>query len=98
MRVIKSLPWRTDERLWNVYNKEKSGISLVILDLIVPKLGGKRCLEELLKIHPGLKVLIASGYSDAKSRDDLLQAGAKGFVAKPFQMSQLLKTVRTGFG
>jgi two-component system cell cycle sensor histidine kinase/response regulator CckA len=77
-----------------IYNKEKSGISLVILDLIMSKVGGKQCLEELLKIHPGLKLLIASGYSDAKSRDDLLQAGAKGFVGKPFQMSQLLRTVR----
>jgi len=78
----------------DVYNKEMSRISLVILDLIMPRVGGKQCLEELLKIHPGLKVLIASGYSDAKSRDDLLQAGAKGFVGKPFQMSQLLKTIR----
>jgi two-component system cell cycle sensor histidine kinase/response regulator CckA len=78
----------------DVYAKEKSNISLVILDLIMPKVGGKQCLDKLLKIHPGSNVLIASGHSDGKNREELLRAGAKGFVGKPFRIAQLLKTVR----
>ncbi|MGO9571804.1 MAG: response regulator, partial [Desulfomonilaceae bacterium] len=77
-----------------VYETEKNSISLVILDLIMPKMSGRRCLEELLKVEPKVKVLISSGYSDAENRDELIQVGAKGFVGKPFQMTQLLKTVR----
>ena len=76
------------------YNKKRSDISLVILDLIMPKMGGKQCLEELLKIDPRLKVLIASGYSDTYNREELVRAGARGFVEKPFRMTELLQALR----
>jgi PAS domain S-box-containing protein len=75
-------------------DKERSDISLVILDLIMPKIGGRQCLDELLKIDPRLKVLIASGYSDAENREELVRAGAKGFVGKPFHMTELLQALR----
>jgi len=77
-----------------IYGKERNSISLVILDLIMPKVGGRRLLEQLLQVAPDIKVLIATGYSDATNRDELLHAGAKGFVGKPFEMAQLLKAVR----
>jgi two-component system, cell cycle sensor histidine kinase and response regulator CckA len=77
-----------------VYEKERKNISLVIMDLIMPKIGGKRCLKELLKIEPQVKVLVASGYSDSDNRDELIEAGAKGYVAKPYHMADLLRTVR----
>jgi PAS domain S-box-containing protein len=78
----------------DLYRKKRSNISLVILDLIMPKIGGRQCLEELLKIEPSLKVLIASGYSDADNKEELIQAGAKGFVEKPFQIAELLQALR----
>jgi two-component system cell cycle sensor histidine kinase/response regulator CckA len=78
----------------DLYRKKRSNISLVILDLIMPKIGGMQCLEELLKIEPSLKVLIASGYSDADNKEELIQAGAKGFVEKPFQIAELLQALR----
>jgi two-component system, cell cycle sensor histidine kinase and response regulator CckA len=77
-----------------LYDKERSDISLVILDLIMPKIGGKQCLEELLKIDPSLKVLIASGYSDTYNKEELVRAGASGFVGKPFHMTELLRALR----
>ena len=36
---------------------------IVPLDLIMPEMGGKQCLEEILKIDPSGKVIIASGFS-----------------------------------
>jgi len=53
-----------------------------------------RCREKLLKIEPRTKVLVACGHSDAENRDELIQAGAKGFVGKAFPLAELLKTVR----
>ena len=78
----------------DLYGKERSDISLVILDLIMPKMGGRHCLDELLKIDPTLKVIIASGHSDADNREQLVWAGARGFVAKPFKMRELLGALR----
>jgi two-component system, cell cycle sensor histidine kinase and response regulator CckA len=77
-----------------VYTTGRQDISLVILDLIMPEMGGKQCLEEVLKIDPQARVLIASGYSVTGSSNEALAAGAKGFVNKPYDMRELLATVR----
>jgi two-component system, cell cycle sensor histidine kinase and response regulator CckA len=77
-----------------VYRKEQSRIALVILDLIMPEMGGKECLEGLLEIDPAIKVLVATGYSANRPTKSDLSSGAKGFVAKPFAMRQVLEMVR----
>ncbi len=77
-----------------VYMKEKAVISLVIVDMIMPVMGGKECLYKLLKINPEVKVLIASGFvPDAETRE-AIETGAKGFVSKPFHVDKLLRAVR----
>jgi len=50
--------------------------------------------EELLKIDPQVKTLIASGYSADASVKDTIELGAKGFVTKPFRVKELLRDVR----
>jgi PAS domain S-box-containing protein len=78
----------------DLYEKKRDSISLVILDVIMPKMGGKQCLEELLKIDPHAKVLIASGFAVDVSTKEALSAGARGFVPKPYDLQQVLRTVR----
>ena len=78
----------------DLFKKERSQISLVILDLIMPKMGGKECLKELLKIDPQVNVLVASGYSADASVKETIQMGAKSFVTKPFRGNDLLRDVR----
>jgi two-component system cell cycle sensor histidine kinase/response regulator CckA len=76
------------------YRREKERIDLVILDLVMPKMSGKKCIEALLGINPAVKVVIASGYSESEHRTGLIEAGAKGFVGKPYAANKLLKTIR----
>ena len=78
----------------DLFKKERSQISLVILDLIMPEMGGTECLKGLLKIDPNVKVLTASGFSADASVKETIQIGAKGFVAKPFRVKDLLSEVR----
>jgi CheY-like chemotaxis protein len=78
-----------------LYQEKRDEISLVILDLIMPEMGGKGCLEELVKINPAAKVLIASGYTLQDSTKEMADIGANGFVNKPYDVRQLLETVRT---
>lgn len=84
----------TGREALDIYTKAQDEISLVILDLIMPEMGGKQCLEELLKINPTLKILIASGLSPGISTEESLASGARGFVSKPYNMKQLLRAVR----
>jgi DNA-binding NarL/FixJ family response regulator len=69
-------------------------IDLVILDLVIPGMGGKKCYEEILKINPQAKILIVSGYSANGPGKEAVEAGARGFVGKPFDVEHLLGTVR----
>jgi len=64
------------------------------IDLIMPGMGGRKCLEKLLKINPRARVLIASGYSVDGPTKKALEAGAKGFISKPYDIKQMLKVVR----
>lgn len=77
-----------------IYRSNQDRIGLVLLDLIMPEMGGKQCLEELLKINPRVNVVIASGYSANGPAKDAPASGAKGFVNKPFQLKDLLCVVR----
>jgi two-component system, cell cycle sensor histidine kinase and response regulator CckA len=69
-------------------------IAVVILDLIMPEMGGKQCLAGLLSLDPSAKVIIASGYSASDATREALTSGAKGFVNKPYDMRQVLNIVR----
>ena len=78
----------------NTYRERGERINLVILDLVMPGMGGKQCLEELLRLYPALKVIIASGYAVNGPTKEALDAGAKGFIRKPYELGQMLGAVR----
>ena len=82
------------ESALEIYSEKKEEINLVILDIIMPGIGGRHCLEKLLKMNPRVKVIIASGYSINGPTKEVLEAGAKGFISKPYDMRGMLKTVR----
>jgi len=77
-----------------VYQARSDEIALVILDLIMPEMGGEQCLDGLLSLDPSVKVVIASGYSVSGPTKDALASGASGFVNKPYDMRQVLEVVR----
>ena len=47
--------------------------------------GGMKCLAELLKINPQVKVVVASGYSDIGPMKETMEAGAKNLSASPMK-------------
>jgi PAS domain S-box-containing protein len=76
------------------YREKPENISLVILDLIMPGMGGKQCLKEILKLNPQAKVVIASGYSINERAKEVLDSGARAFIRKPYELKQMLGVVR----
>ena len=82
------------ERAIEIYGKEKEHIDLVILDMGMPGIGGHKCLEHLLKIDPGIKVIIATGYGLNGKVKETLESGAAGYMGKPFLKADMLKRVR----
>jgi PAS domain S-box-containing protein len=84
----------TGEEALEMIAKPTRPIDLVVLDLGMPGMGGLKCLMEILKIDPQLKVVIASGYSEDGTVQDALDSGAAGFIPKPYQLTDFLQTVR----
>jgi PAS domain S-box-containing protein len=84
----------TGERALELYRGGDAQIDLVILDVIMPGMGGLRCLEELLKLNPGLPVIVASGYSADGRVSQEAPHGSRGALRKPYQMVEMLRLIR----
>ncbi|MBF0528466.1 MAG: PAS domain S-box protein [Deltaproteobacteria bacterium] len=93
----KVLTASSGEEALGIYLRKQNEIDLVIMDIGMPGMGGHKCLTEILKLDPSAKVLIGSGYSNEQVKKTL-EAGAAGFVGKPYQFSELLNKVRTVLG
>ncbi len=94
MGGYKVLTARNGEETLQVYASHREEISLIILDLIMPGMGGGRCLEELLRMDPNVKVLIASGHSSDGITQAAKVSGARGFVSKPYDAKDILAAIR----
>ncbi len=78
----------------NIYRWEPGAFHLVILDLIMPGMGGYECLQELVKINPCVKVIITSGYTAQITAQAVIDAGACRFIEKPYNYDQFLAEIR----
>lgn len=85
---------RSGEEALEIYAARRDEIAVVILDLIMPGMGGKRCLEDLLRIDPDSKVIIATGLSSNGLAPDEKGTGARGFVMKPYGAKDILRAIR----
>ncbi|WP_299979118.1 response regulator [Desulfobacula sp.] len=77
-----------------VYKRKGDQIDLVLLDIGMPGMGGHRCFEELLRINPGIKVIIATGYPASGKVKETLGSGAAGFISKPYRIADMVKKAR----
>ena len=82
------------EKALEIYRHEQAKINLVLLDLMMPGMGGIKCLDELLKINPEAKVIIASGYFVNDNAGGPSKEGAKGFIKKPYIIEGMLHEIR----
>jgi signal transduction histidine kinase len=78
----------------NKFMENKDRIQLLMLDVIMPKKGGKEAYDEIRKIKPDIKTIFASGYTaDILNRKGMLEEGIN-FVFKPISPGGLLRKVR----
>ncbi|MGD9037129.1 MAG: response regulator [Syntrophobacterales bacterium] len=77
-----------------IYESRGADIDLVVLDLIMPKLGGRDTLTGLRKLNPTAKVIICSGYGSRENGLQQLMASGVNLVHKPFKPEELVLAVR----
>jgi two-component system cell cycle sensor histidine kinase/response regulator CckA len=81
-------------RALEVYQAHQGEIALVVLDVVMPEMGGRECLHRLRELDSTVRVLIATGYTINGSARELVSEGALGVVEKPFNVQELTTTVR----
>ncbi len=75
---------------------EENKPKLVLLDLRMPNVGGIEVLERLPRIDPRIVPIVITGYGTVDSAVASMKLGAFDFIAKPFNMDQLLDVVTRG--
>ena len=78
----------------SIYGEHNGGISLVILDMVMPRMGGQETFLKLKEMNPAVKALLSTGYSQNAKTKEILKNGVMGFVQKPYQLDELLSKVR----
>jgi DNA-binding NtrC family response regulator len=77
-----------------LYDQHKKEIDLVITDMGLPGITGKDEFKILQEMNPGVKVVLASGFFEPEMKLELLKAGAKGFIQKPYIPDDILRIIR----
>ena len=77
-----------------LYEKLATDIDLVILDMIMPGMGGGETFDSLRLINSSVKVLLSSGYSVESQAQNILERGCNGFIQKPFRIEDLSLMIR----
>ena len=77
-----------------IYKENPNEIDLVLLDMVMPKLGGHQTFYKIKEMDTNAKVLLSSGYVSEEEVNDLLEQGAKGFLPKPHRIAVMASAVR----
>ena len=78
----------------DLFKNNKDQVDMVILDMIMPAMGGGETYEKLKEMNPAVKVLLSSGYSMNGQASEILKRGCLGFIQKPFRMKVLSQKIR----
>ncbi|MBN1547381.1 MAG: response regulator, partial [Syntrophaceae bacterium] len=76
------------------YNEMKDEICVVILDMVMPGMGGEETFDTLKEINPDIKVILSSGYSLDGQAKVIMSRGCKAFIQKPFSLNNLSQKLR----
>jgi two-component system cell cycle sensor histidine kinase/response regulator CckA len=78
----------------DIYEENRDTIDLIILDMIMPDMGGGDTFGRLKEINPNVRVLLSSGYSIDGRAQEIMGRGCDAFIQKPFRMEELSQKIR----
>ncbi|NOY68469.1 MAG: PAS domain S-box protein [Deltaproteobacteria bacterium] len=78
----------------SIFKADHGKIDMVILDLMLPDKSGGEVFSEIKAVRPDVRALLASGFAKNGKAAELLAAGCRGFIQKPYNISQLSSAIR----
>jgi CheY-like chemotaxis protein len=80
------------------YRRSGGNIDLVIIDMIMPNLGGRDCFREIKAMNPDVRAILSSGFSLDGAVQEIINEGIAGFIQKPYRLEQLSRAVSKALG
>ena len=80
----------------DIYSEHSPEIDLVLLDLIMPVMGGGETFDKLKEIDPEVKTILISGYNIDSQVAGIINRGCHGFIKKPFTVGELVGVISDG--
>ena len=75
------------------YQKHHRSVNLVIIDVMMPEISGRECFNEMKRINPSVRAIVATGYGLNQEVEAFLKDGACDFIHKPFESARLSQVV-----
>ena len=85
---------RNGKEAVEIYKKKWDNIDLVLMDMVMPNMGGGEAYDRMKEINPRVKVLLSSGYSINGEAKEILARGCDGFIQKPCTIKELSMKIR----
>jgi CheY-like chemotaxis protein len=82
------------EEALRIFSENSGQIEMVILDMVMPVMGGGETFDRIREMDPQAKVLLSSGYSIDGQATEILKRGCNGFIQKPFDLKDLSLKLR----
>jgi signal transduction histidine kinase/CheY-like chemotaxis protein len=79
---------------FSLYKASSRPVDLVILDLVMPQMGGKECYYRLKSLNPKLKILVMTGFTADGSAEEFRREGASGVIIKPFELQEFTEIIQ----
>ncbi len=77
-----------------IYQEKGKHIDLVIMDVVMPGMGGGEAIDLIREINPSVKVILCSGYSMSGAVKAIMEKGVHTFLKKPFKMDDFSHKIR----
>ncbi len=78
----------------SVFEASQDKISLVLMDVMMPRMSGIEAFQALKSIKPEVPVIFSSGYSENDALETLVQDGLAGFIAKPYHVGEFIRIIQ----
>ena len=78
----------------DIYSLHKDDIDLVVTDIGLPRLAGSELFLRLKQNNPRIRVVLATGFLEPSLKAEMIKAGAKEIIQKPYQPTEFLACVR----
>jgi CheY-like chemotaxis protein len=77
-----------------LYEEQADSISIAVLDVVMPNLGGREVMDRIREKHPKMRFLFSSGYTRSAIHTNFVIKDGLRLIAKPYREADLLRAVR----